>query len=168
MSFNSYLDPSVTIFKQTTTPPLKQGVSTGITFTVRINNLAATGTGNDITAVTGTNKNFDVRLRYSNNDMATGLNTLSTLSDIIPSISLADVQQKIDASGGFIDIPGTVMLQVPVTECNQIRYLCAITKPGTGAGYVDANGNNNAACQSVISQRTCEPGKRGNPFVRPS
>ena len=160
----NFVDPSVINLKQTFTPPLKLGVATTISFKVSISNLAIAKSWNNIKAVTGTDTNFDVRLRFSNNDMSTGLNTL-TLAEIIPSISLADLQQKLDADGGIIDIPGSALLTVPIAECNQIKYLCATTTTGTGANYTDANTANNVACESIIGQRTCEPGKQLNPLT---
>ena len=149
---NSFTDSASNVFVQ--------GVATSISYSIAINNVAtaATDSGNDIIAATGSDANYDVKLQFSDVDLgAGGSDGLSHTPDTI-TLSTADSQQSL-AAGSSFTLSGTHSITLDPAKCAGALFFCAVLLVPSTATYADAGPTNNVNCMSITTRKTCVPGK---------
>ena len=129
-------------------------------FTAELNveNTAISAFGNDVLSVTSSNANFEFTAQYSDVDMSTDTDTLGN-TPVSVSISSADAKQGLAAQSSTV-ITATVSLELNISTCSNVTYVCFTMDEGSGASHRDADTSlaSNVACYDVTSWKTCAPG----------
>ena len=148
-----YADPSIYI---------AQNQPTTAQFTVDIENVATSGTGNDIPAVMSPSENFQFMVQISDVDLADPLATAGSGFPVAATtvITSGDLTQALAAQAGAATFSGTASVTISPTQCATVQYICVELTAGSGALYTDAvtSVSSNRRCTDVTSNIICTPG----------
>ncbi|CAD5123008.1 DgyrCDS11396 [Dimorphilus gyrociliatus] len=153
-------DPSLTTFTSLTsssisTNYLKRDTAGTITLSVTVQNSAASGSGNDITAVTGASQNFEFQCTLAEVDLKSNAGTSSYSS---PSGITMDVQQALNA-GASVSSDMTISYTLTSANCASTHFICVKLSIPSTASYNDINtaDSSNVICTSIDTLKVCTP-----------
>ena len=109
---------------------------------------------------TGSTKNFDIVLKFSDLDLGNVGPSSDTLgqSDIVPTLTPESVAQAGLLSGGSLTVSGLASVVLPMAVCPDMFWMCIHVGRGSNARYTDLTDDNNWTCKNKATQKSCNTG----------